>query len=156
KAADPISGCAQVVTASSGSLLLTDSGLTILMRDGSGNLVTQFSYGGSTGLNGGNAQSLTRSPDVAGNFVQHTTIQGARKFSPGLKVDGTPFSNCPGHPASVTIAPPSQTANAGDTKQFTAQAFDQYGRAMSRVPVTFALDDNTVGTDASTTTRQST
>ena len=154
-AADPVFGCAQVVKASSGSLLLTDSGLTILIRDGSGNLVTQFSYGGSTGLNGGNAQSLTRSPDVTGNFVQHTTIQGARRFSPGLKVDGTPFSNCPGHPASVTIAPPSQTANAGDAKQFTAQAFDQYGRAMIGVPITFASDNNTVATVDSTSTNPS-
>src|SRR5438132_8868484 len=89
-AADPVFGCAQVIKASSGGLSLTNSGLTILIRDGSGNLITQFSYGGSTGLNGGNAQSLTRSPDITGNFVQHTTIQGARKFSPGLKVDGTP------------------------------------------------------------------
>ena len=138
--------------ASSGGLSLTDSGLTILVRDGSGNLVTQFSYGGSTGLNGGNAQSLTRSPDITGNFVQHTTIAGARKFSPGLKVDGTPFGNCPGHPASVTIAPPSTSINVGQTTQFTAQAFDQFGRAMTGVTITFASDNTTVATVDSTST----
>ena len=143
---DPVFGCAQVVKASSGSLLLTDSGLTVLIRDESGNLVTQFSYGGSTGLNGGNAQSLTRSPDITGNFVQHTSVAGARKFSPGLKVDGTPFGNCPGHPASVTIAPPSTSINVGQTTQFTAQAFDQYGRAMIGVTINFASDNTTVAT----------
>jgi len=88
-------------------LSLTNGGLTILVRDGAGNLISEFSYGGSTGLDGGNAQSLTRAPDITGSFVQHTSVAGARKFSPGLKVDGTPFGNCPGHPATVTISPPA-------------------------------------------------
>jgi hypothetical protein len=143
---DPLFGCAQVVKASSGGLSLTNGGLTILVRDGSGNLVTQFSYGGTTGLNGGNAQSLTRSPDITGNFVLHTTIAGARTFSSGLKTVGTPFGNCPGHPATVTISPPSNTINVGQTTQFTAQAFDQFGRAMTGVAITFASDNTTVAT----------
>src|SRR5258707_984924 len=109
----PLFGCAQVVKASSGGVSLSNSGLTILLRDGSGNLITHFAYGGSTGLNGGNAQSLTRSPDIDGSFVLHTTTAGARRFSAGLKVDGTPFSNCPGHPASVTISPPSNDLMVG-------------------------------------------
>lgn len=94
--ANPLFGCAQIVKASSGLLSLTNGGLTILVRDGSGNLVTQFSYGGTTGLNGGNAQSLTRSPDITGAFVLHSTPPAAagRKFSPGVKLDGTPFGNC--------------------------------------------------------------
>jgi uncharacterized protein (TIGR03437 family) len=110
-AADPLFGCAQVVKASSGSLSLTNGGLTILVRDGSGNLVTQFSYGGSTGLNGGNAQSLTRSPDINGPFVLHTTPTNAvgRKFSPGLRVDGTPFGSC----AILTVN--DVTSNEGDS-----------------------------------------
>lgn len=94
--ADPLFGCAQIAKASSGGLSLTNSGLTILVRDDSGNLVTQFSYGGATGLDGGNAQSLTRSPDITGTFVLHTTPGSStgRKLSPGVKVDGTPFGNC--------------------------------------------------------------
>ena len=94
--ANPLFGCAQIVKASSGGLTLTNTGLTVLIRDGSGNLVTQFSYGGTTGLNGGNAQSLTRSPDITGAFVLHSTppAAGGRKFSPGVKLDGTPFGNC--------------------------------------------------------------
>ncbi|PYS77741.1 MAG: hypothetical protein DMF70_16085 [Acidobacteria bacterium] len=150
---DPVFGCAQVlkVTSSSG-LSLTNGGLTILIRDGAGNLIREFSYGGSTGLDGGNAQSLTRSPDITGNFVQHTTVAGARKFSPGLKVDGIPFGNCPGHPATVTIAPLTATINVGQTTQFTAQAFDQYGRAMSGVTITFASDNITVATVDSVST----
>jgi uncharacterized repeat protein (TIGR01451 family) len=153
---NPLFGCAQVVKASSGGLSLTNGGLTILVRDGSGNLVTQFSYGGTTGLNGGNAQSLTRSPDITGSFVLHTTIPGARKFSSGLKVDGTPFGNCPGHPATVTIAPAVSSVIVEQTTQFTAQAFDQFGRAMIGVPITFASDNTTAATVDSVSTNPST
>ncbi len=153
---DPLFGCARVAKASSGGLSLTNSGLTIMVQDGSGNLVTQFSYGGTTGLNGGNAQSLTRSPDITGNFVLHSTIAGGRKFSSGLKVDGTPFGNCPGHPASVTISPASTTITVGQTTQFTAQAFDQFGRAMVGVAITFASDNTGVATVDSVTANPST
>jgi uncharacterized protein (TIGR03437 family) len=143
---NPLFGCAQVVKASSGGLSLSNSGLTILVRDESGNLITQFAYGGSTGLNGGNSQSLTRAPDIDGSFVLHTTTTGARKFSTGLKVDGTPFSNCPGHPASLTISPPSNDLMVGETTPITAQAFDQFGRAMIGVAITFASDNTAVAT----------
>jgi uncharacterized protein (TIGR03437 family) len=143
---NPLFGCAHVVKASSGNLSLANSGLTIVLRDGSDNLITQFAYGGSTGLNGGNAQSLTRSPDIDGSFVLHTTLAGARKFSAGLKVDGTPFTNCPGHPASLTISPPSNDLMVGQTTPITAQAFDQFGRAMVGVAITFASDNAAVAT----------
>ena len=143
-AGDPSFGCAQVVKASSGGLSLTNSGLAILVRDGLGNLITQFSYGGTTGLNGGIGQSLTRSPDINGGFALHTLIAGARKFSPGLKVDGTPFGQCPGHPASVTISPSSTNVNVGERTSLIARAFDQFGRAMFGVEITFASDNPNV------------
>ncbi|PYS73845.1 MAG: hypothetical protein DMF73_04890 [Acidobacteria bacterium] len=88
---DPVFGCAQIFKATSPSsgLALTNTGLTILVRDAAGNLITQFSYGGSTGLDGNSSQSLTRSPDITGSFVLHTTPAAAnvRRFSPGLRLD---------------------------------------------------------------------
>ena len=143
-ASDPVFGCAQVVKASSGGLSLTNAGLSILIRDGGGNLVSQMSYGAE----GNNDQSVTRSPDISGPFVQHQAANGAnsRRFSPALKVDGAPFGNCPGHPASVTIAPQTASVVVGQTTQFTAQAFDQFGRAMIGVPITFASDNTTAAT----------
>ncbi len=37
-------------------------------------------------------QSLTRSPDIGGDFVPHTSAAGAAgAFSPGTRVDGTAF-----------------------------------------------------------------
>jgi uncharacterized protein (TIGR03437 family) len=141
---DNIFGCAQVfrVTSSSG-LSLTNSGLTILIRDANGNQITTFTYGGASGLQGDNNQSLTRSPDITGAFVQHTAATGAngRRFSPGLRTDGTPFGNCPPRLTSVTLAPLSATISVGQTQQFTAQAFDQFGRVMKNVTITFNSDN---------------
>jgi hypothetical protein len=146
---DPVFGCAQIVKATtSAGLSLTNSGLTILIRDGTGNLITQFSYGGATGLDGNNSQSLTRSPDIAGAFVQHTAAAGAngRLFSAGLKTNGTPFANCPGHLTTVSVSPLAATVNVGETTQFTAQALDEYGRAMKGAPITFSSDNVTAAT----------
>src|SRR3712207_7684826 len=56
--ADPAFGGSQVVTASTGRLSLTNSGLQIILRDANGNVVTQFTYGGdrkSTRLNSSHA-----------------------------------------------------------------------------------------------------
>lgn len=153
---DPLFGCAQVVKASTGGLSLTNSGLTVLVRDAFGHLTTQFSYGGSTGLNGGIAQSLTRSPDIRGKFALHTTTSGGRKFSSGLKVDGTPFGDCLGHPASLMISSPSNKIMVGQTTQITAQAFDQFGRPMIGVDISFASDNTSVATVESVSTSPST
>jgi uncharacterized repeat protein (TIGR01451 family) len=146
---DGVFGCAQVVRATStAGLSLTNGGLTILIRDGAGDLITQFAFGGSTGLDGDNNQSLTRSPDITGNFVQHTSAAGANglRFSPGLKTNGAPFGNCPARLTSVTISPPSATIGVGETTQFTAQAFDQFGRTMNGATITFASDNTPVAT----------
>ena len=157
--ADPIFGCAQVVRATtSAGLSLTNTGLTILVRDGAGNLITQFSYGGSTGLDGGNSQSLTRSPDITGAFAQHMTATGAngRAYSPGLRVNGTPFGNCPGRLIRLTIAPQSTSVTVGETTQFTAQAFDEYGRPITNVTINFTSDNSHVAILDSVTTNPDT
>jgi uncharacterized repeat protein (TIGR01451 family) len=155
---DPVFGCAQVFRATSASsgLSLTNTGLTILLRDSAGNLIAQFSYGGATGLDGNNSQSLTRSPDITAGFVLHTTANSSRRFSPGLKVDGTPFGACVGRLASATISPPLAGVNQGDSTQFTAQAFDQYGRPMKGLTIKFTSDNTNVATIDSTATNAGT
>lgn len=152
--ANGVFACAQVVTASSGGLSLTNSGLTIIVKDSAGNLVAQFTYGGSTGLNADSNQSLTRSPDITGSFRTHTTAtgNGGRLFSPGTRVDGTPFGSCPSRLTSVTIAPPSASILVGQTQQFTAQAFNQFGQPMTGVTITFASDNTSVATVGTVTT----
>src|SRR5207245_5421130 len=46
--------------------------------------------------------------------------------------------------------------NVGQTTQFTAQAFDQFGRGMTGVTVTFASDNPTAATVDSTSTNPGT
>jgi hypothetical protein len=43
------------------------------------------------GAEGGEDQSLTRSPDVTGDFVSHTTAAEGVLYSPGTRADGTAF-----------------------------------------------------------------
>ncbi|MGB7924612.1 MAG: Ig-like domain-containing protein, partial [Pyrinomonadaceae bacterium] len=104
---DPVFGGAQVVAASSGGLSLTNTGLTVIVRGAANEFIAQFTYGGSTGLNGDSNQSLTRSPDITGNFVLHTQAAGAggRRYSPGRKADGSFFVPRTGNLTSVDISP---------------------------------------------------
>jgi uncharacterized protein (TIGR03437 family) len=158
---DPVNAafaCAQVVKTSTAGLSLTNSGLTVIVRDAAGNLVAQFTYGTGTGLAADNDQSLTRSPDITGNFVQHLAATGAgtRRFSPGTRVNGTPFGACPARLTSVTISPPSASVVVGQTTQFTAQAFDQFGQPITGATITFASDNTNVATVESVTTDSNT
>ncbi|MEM7235219.1 MAG: lamin tail domain-containing protein, partial [Planctomycetota bacterium] len=81
--------------ASSGSLGLSNDGDTIQLIDPQGGPQDSFEYGSE----GRRDQSLTRSPDIEGEFVLHTTI--GSPFSPGTRSDGTPFEGCPAEPPPV-------------------------------------------------------
>jgi hypothetical protein len=146
-------GGAQVFKASSGALSLTNSGGVVTLREPSQSIVNIFSYGSSTGLNGDANQSLTRSPDAGtnsdcGNFTLHSTAPGSngQPFSPGTRVNGSPFASGLGRLTSITISPPTSSVSVGQTTQFTAQARDQFDRPMTNVTITFASDNTTVAT----------
>ncbi|HPC84740.1 MAG TPA: Calx-beta domain-containing protein [Thermoanaerobaculaceae bacterium] len=84
-------GGSVVQTASTGALGLNNGGDTVTLRLGTATVATT-----TYGAEGGNDQSLTRSPDFTGSFVQHTTAPGAggARFSPGKLLTGYPFSGC--------------------------------------------------------------
>jgi len=86
-------GGSVIQTASTGALGLNNSGDSVTLFDGSGNIAA-YSYGGE----GGDNQSLTRDPDITGPepLVKHTTATGSggALFSPGTMVDGTTFAGC--------------------------------------------------------------
>jgi uncharacterized protein (TIGR03437 family) len=90
---NPFFGNAQVVTASRGSLSLTNSGGVITLRNATGQIVTSVAYGTTLNLRADLNQSLTRAPDIIGQFVPHSIAAGSedRKFSPGTRIDGSVF-----------------------------------------------------------------
>lgn len=82
-----ISGIVQ--TASTGSIGLTNSGDTIILKDDIGTVLISETFGSE----GGNNQSLGREPDFSGAFVQHSTITNADPyFSPGAENVGSSLS----------------------------------------------------------------
>jgi uncharacterized protein (TIGR03437 family) len=128
--ANSLFGGAQVVKSAS-ALSLSNSGGTITLRDQTNVIITSLPYGGSTNLNGNASQSLTRSPDISGSFVLHQSVSG-KLFSPGTRVDGTPFNACP--PVTrVDVSPSSAAIETGAKQQFTAKAFDAGGNEVSGV-----------------------
>ena len=76
-------GCAAVVF---GGLVLNNGGDTVTIARGDAALAS-VTYGAE----GGEDQSLTRSPDTTGDFVLHLTANPEARFSPARRVDGTAF-----------------------------------------------------------------
>jgi len=85
-------GGSLVQTASTGALILNDSGDRITLRDAVDGVIAAVAYGPEGGKN----QSLTRAPDISGEFEKHASAAGSggRLFSPGTHLDGTPFVGC--------------------------------------------------------------
>jgi len=73
-------------------LSLNNGGDTITITNTNDDVVVVYSSS-DTGINHGQNQSVTRSPDLTGNFVLHTDANASLVFSPGLKVDGAVLSN---------------------------------------------------------------
>lgn len=148
----PAFGGAQVFAVSTSGLSLTNTGLTILIRDGAGHLITEFSYGGTTGLDGNADQSLTRSPDIFGNYQLHALATGAggRTYSPGTLADGEFFLPRAGQLTSLTLTPASNSCVAGGRVQFRARAFDQFNRPIRNARLAFASSDQSIASIEST------
>lgn len=82
-------GDSKIRTASSGQLGFSNAGDSVILKNDSDATVASYQYSNEASDN----QSITRSPDVTGDFVKHLTT-GNLRFSPGTKTDG---SNFPGN-----------------------------------------------------------
>jgi hypothetical protein len=72
---------------------LDDAGDKMVLLDADGLFVADFTYGDQGGTPAASDESLTRDPDLTGDFTPHTQAQNAAGaiFSPGTKVDGSAF-----------------------------------------------------------------
>lgn len=69
-----------------GSLSLNNGGDDVILKNNSGVEIFNIHYSGATD------QSETRSPDLTGNFTNHTTADPkGTSFSPGTRIDGFSF-----------------------------------------------------------------
>ncbi|MBA3321429.1 MAG: lamin tail domain-containing protein, partial [Pyrinomonadaceae bacterium] len=115
------------------SLGLNDGGdtLTVKLPQSGGDVIiaTQpFGSGGSGAPPAPSDQSLTRAPDAeinlaGGGFVPHAAASNSagRIFSPGTRLDGTPFSSSP--LSRIEIVPAQATIEINATQSFNARAF---------------------------------
>ena len=87
-------GGALVQTASSGTLSLGNAGESVALIDGTTE-IDIFIYGGA-GCEGDQDQSVTLDPDLNGVCTLHSLAAGSggSLFSPGTRVDGSPFGPC--------------------------------------------------------------
>lgn len=138
---------ALVLTASTGGLSLANGGSVVKLLDPAGTPVEQLAYGGAGEPDGDRNQSLTRAPDVTGDFTTHETAPGGggRSFSPGTRVDAAPFLiTVP--IARIEVAPSSASVERGDAQQFTARAFDADGSELHGIVYRWRSGDTTVAT----------
>jgi hypothetical protein len=100
-----------VFSAGGAGLSLNNGGDSIIIRDSFGVEMDRRNYPSSDGSAN---QSMTRSPDVTGDFVPHSTASGSegRLFSPGALANGRPFVT--DDPAITSISPVSAVRGTGD------------------------------------------
>lgn len=130
-----INGIAQ--TASSGGLGLNNGGDSVIIANSSALVILQEDYGAA-----GNNQSIARSPDFTGAFVDHSTIvSNPVLFSPGARNDGQPLSTENFETAQFSIYPnPTNTGRVTITSSngdaMNVQVFDILGKQVKNETLT--------------------
>jgi hypothetical protein len=123
------------IVSSSGALGLNNSTDSVILKNASGNIVVQVDY-----TDGGNDQSVGRSPDFTGEFVLHTTIPPNALFSPGLENDDPLLSTQDALINMFKVYPnPSNTGfvniKSNQMGAVQAQVFDMLGKQIINTTV---------------------
>lgn len=82
-------GAYVAVDVGSAGLSLNNSGESVILTDSSGVVVDTID---TDALSDNPNESYTRNPDITGDFVQHNQATPNVLFSPGTKIDGSPFT----------------------------------------------------------------
>jgi len=128
-----ISGLVQ--TASNGQLGLNNGGDDVIIKNASDVVVVSYSYTGATD------QSIARSPDFTGAFVDHSTIVGnnGALFSPGSENDVT-LSNGTNLSTSFSIYPnPTKngavTITSNSNEVMNVRVYDILGKVVQNTTI---------------------
>lgn len=132
-------GNAQIFKASAGGLSLNNTSMIVVVRDATGTIVAESTYGPdqAQAVN----QSLTRSPEIIGSFVPHSSAgDRSRLFSPGTSADGVPHSS-PSLSRIEIVPRTTTTIEAGTPVELTAKAFGIVNNREMEIPfVKFAWE----------------
>jgi len=82
-------GAIVAIDSGTAGLSLGNTGEIIILEDSSGNVLDSLD---TDALSNNPNESYTRNPDISGLYVQHSTATPGKLFSPGTKIDGTPFN----------------------------------------------------------------
>ncbi|MFZ6029417.1 MAG: lamin tail domain-containing protein [Chloroflexota bacterium] len=99
-------GGSLVYTATEKALGLNNDGDTVTLYDTGASAVISHTYGSIAN----DGQAITRAPDITGLFAKHGLLAAAagRRFSPGTRLDGSPFPGCGAAPDnSARSVPPA-------------------------------------------------
>jgi hypothetical protein len=78
-----------VQTTTTGAINLNNAGDVLTITDAQDSVMITFDV---TPYSDNPNESYTRSPDITGEFIQHSTVgSGTLLFSPGTRLDGSPF-----------------------------------------------------------------
>lgn len=85
-------GDAIVAVTTTGNMNLTNSDDVITILDPDGNVFLTFdTQGEGAGISFGEDQSVTRNPEINGDFILHTMVNAELDYSPGKRADGSNF-----------------------------------------------------------------
>jgi len=107
--------------------------------DAAGSVIAELTYSGATPYEGYSDQSLTRDPDLTGDFVLHTTTTSGDLYSPGTQNDGSPFDVGVNDPTTIQFA----------VKEFTLANEDgSYDLQDYNIQIAISNPSSTVATQA--------
>lgn len=133
-------GGAIVETASTSDLSLNNGGDIIFIKNASDVVVLVFDSP-ETGVNMSSDQSVTRNPDITGDFVLHTDANAALLFSPGKSVNDTTLSTNQFETNRFSIYPNPTTDSyvnikSNDSDTIKVAVFDILGKQISNTTLT--------------------
>ena len=133
-------GGAIIQTASGGELNFSNDGDVITINNTLGDQVAVFNSS-TSGVSVSDNQSVTRNPDITGDFAIHTDANASLIFSPGTLVDGSTLSTTQFNNADLSIYP-NPVSNgfvnirSTSTDALTIAVYDLLGKQISNTTLT--------------------